>query len=131
MSTRSAILEKTDAGYRGIYCHSDGYVTGVGKMLVENFTDPAKVSALIDLGDISYLEENLVPTESHSFDHPQEGVVVAYGRDRGETGTKAVQGKTIKAVAKKIDHAYLYVFEDGHWSVDGKSIDALLLKLES
>lgn len=134
LSTRSAILEKTETGYRGIYCHNDGYVEGVGITLLEHYTDPAKVSSLIDLGDISSLGELVDPQPNtvHSFENPDYPIVtVAYGRDRGESDTEATVGKTIKQVANKIDHAYLYVFENGRWSVDGRPLDLMLLKLES
>ena len=42
---------------------------------------------MIALGDISSLAEAVKPAEGeYTFDSPQEGVVVAYGRDRHEDG---------------------------------------------
>lgn len=128
MSTRSAIIErKSDGTYRGIYCHFDGYVEGVGKKLAAHYTDPALVTALLDLGDISSLGARLAPEGPHSFDDREQGATVAYMRDRGETGCEARTGATAKDVAGMIGHnGYVYVFEDGSWTVNGKSIDQAL-----
>jgi hypothetical protein len=118
MSTHSAIVEKTSTGqYRGIYCHWDGYPDGVGATLKEHYTDPNKVSALIDLGDISSLGENVAPSGKfdHSYGNPEEGVTVAYGRDRGEEGTETKVGATLEEVVHQIDGEYIYLFENGKW----------------
>ena len=49
--------------------------------------DPGKIRELIALGDISSLAASVKPAEGeHTFESPQEGVVVAYGRDRHEDG---------------------------------------------
>jgi hypothetical protein len=87
MATRSSITAKNSLGEtKTIYCHFDGYYEGVGRMLVENYTDPEKIAKLIDLGSISILEAKVEPDPEnpHSFDNPQKGVIVAYHRDRGD-----------------------------------------------
>jgi hypothetical protein len=123
MSTRSAILEKTENGYRGIYCHWDGYLENNGRILATNYTDAAKVHSLIDLGSISSLGKNVAPTRKHSFDAPQKGVTVAYMRDRGETDQEPIVSETIEDVASKIGHnGYVYVFENNEWTCNGTSI---------
>ena len=67
MSTRSRIAKLNDDGsIRVIYCHSDGYLSYNGRILLEHYTDPAKVDALLDLGDISSLGEEI--GEQHPFD---------------------------------------------------------------
>jgi hypothetical protein len=122
MSTRSAIIQKTEDGYEGIYCHFDGYLSGVGRELLENYQDADKVDDLISLGDISCLYSEVWPNprEHHSFDKPQSGVTIAYGRDRGEEGTDAIVGETIDDVASKIGHnGYVYVYDNG-WTCNGK-----------
>ena len=44
MSTRSLICEELDNGkYKTIYCHSDGYLTYNGAMLIEHFNDRKKL----------------------------------------------------------------------------------------
>jgi len=92
MATRSTIAMKTPEGkIRAIYCHWDGYIDHNGKILIGNYTDPAKVKALIDLGDISSLREEV--GEKHTFrpeagDEPELPITdnwcLAYHRDRGE-----------------------------------------------
>ena len=117
MSTRSAIIMKTPKGYKGIYCHFDGYETGVGAILNEHYQDADKVSRLIALGDISCLGKRVEPIGPHSYDKAEKDTTIAYTRDRGETGCKATTGKTIEDVESKIGHnGYVYVFENGDWT---------------
>ena len=54
MATRSRIaIENQDGTVTSIYCHFDGYLSGVGKILKEYYTTQTKVEALINLGFIS------------------------------------------------------------------------------
>ena len=56
MSTRSTIaLEFADGTVQQVYCHSDGYLEGVGDTLCRSFTNPFALRDLIDLGDMSYI----------------------------------------------------------------------------
>ena len=72
MSTRSRIaIENQNGSVTSIYCHFDGYISGVGKLLKEYYTTQAKVEELIELGDISSLDESTEDT-------------IAYHRDRNE-----------------------------------------------
>ena len=89
MSTRSRIgIQRKDGSIDSIYCHLDGYPEGVGIELYEHYRDRIKVNNLIDLGDISHLEQYLYPDPNQihefGFDTEQPNVVVAYHRDRGE-----------------------------------------------
>jgi hypothetical protein len=71
MSTRSRIaIENQDGTVDSIYCHFDGYLSGVGKTLFNHY-DQEKLEKLLELGDISSLGESTIDT-------------VAYCRDRGE-----------------------------------------------
>ena len=71
MSTRSRIAIENESGIvNSIYCHFDGYISGVGKTLFNHY-DKEKLQKLIELGDISSLGESTIDT-------------VAYCRDRGE-----------------------------------------------
>ena len=123
MSTRSAIIVKTGNQYRGIYCHFDGYISkqvGVAKELFENYQDEKKINELVDLGSISFLKEKVHPTSEHSFNGiKEEGVTLAYHRDRGED-LVICTGKSSEKVADQIGHnGYVYVFENGSWKVNG------------
>lgn len=86
MSTRSIIADATSG--KAIYCHSDGYVEGVGKTLYRHYNTPQKVKALIKLGAISALEERVAPARGvpHGFDFKDRapGVTVAFHRERGD-----------------------------------------------
>lgn len=54
MATRSTIaLEFADGSVSQVYCHWDGYLTGVGRELVEDYSDPFELRELIDGGDMS------------------------------------------------------------------------------
>ena len=71
MATRSRIaIENQDGTVNSVYCHFDGYISGVGKTLFEHY-DQEKLEKLLELGDISSLGESTIDT-------------VAYCRDRGE-----------------------------------------------
>ena len=71
MATRSRIaIENQNGTVDSIYCHFDGYLKGVGKTLFNHY-DQEKLRKLIELGDISSLEDSILTT-------------VAYCRDRGE-----------------------------------------------
>lgn len=119
MSTRSLICkELPDGQYYGVYCHSDGYLTYNGAMLIDHYSDREKLDELLSFGDMSRLNIKIHPDTSrpHSFDYDkqQEDVCVFYGRDRGETKTDA-RIITLED-AKNSWCEYLYVFgKDGVW----------------
>lgn len=82
MSTRSYIaIQHADGSTDAISCHYDGYPTGVGTTLAEDYQDPQKVQRLISLGDLSCLgiSPDKVPGELPELDE-----TTAYHRDRGE-----------------------------------------------
>ena len=119
MSTRSNIgIEISKGKYKYIYCHSDGYLTYNGAMLIDHYKDREKVEKLINLGDISVLKRKIDPdpTKPHSFDYNQrqDDVVVAYGRDRGETGTEARIGTLKDMCDGWIEYVYIYTL-DNKW----------------
>ena len=92
MSTRSRIgvIRTHDASgepetVESIYCHFDGYPEGVGAILADQYTDAAKVDALLALGAVSCLGAEI--GEAHDFDsHRGNDTCLFYGRDRGEEG---------------------------------------------
>lgn len=58
MATRSTIaLEFADGTVQQVYCHWDGYLSGVGRELVEDYSDPFELRELIDGGDMSCIGE--------------------------------------------------------------------------
>ena len=71
MSTRSRIaIENQNGSVTSIYCHFDGYISGVGKLLKEYYTTQAKVEALIELGDISAL--GMTPSSTIAYHRNRE-----------------------------------------------------------
>jgi hypothetical protein len=128
MSTRSYICrENEDGTYTGIYCHSDGYLTHNGALLIDHYTDREKVDKLLSLGNLSYLQPTIDPNpeKPHQFEpeeingkyayQRQDGVCLFYGRDRGEKDQQAFSVK-LNEVGKNIWIEYCYVFtRDGKW----------------
>lgn len=115
MSTRSVIArENEDGSLDAIYCHSDGYLSHNGRILLEHYRDPGKVSALIALGSISSLAEEI--GEKHSFDdyEAHRNWVRAYHRDRGEELQAAdrysKRGLNGKVCSDRYGAEYAYLF---------------------
>lgn len=120
MATRSIIAIKLDNDlYKTIYCHHDGYLTHNGALLLDHYNTREKVEELLKLGDLSSLAKNINPNpkkpHSFDFDQRQDGVVVAYGRDRGESGTEA-KALSLKEMFKETWIDYYYIFTlDNKW----------------
>ena len=118
MATRSRIgMEQEDGSVKSIYCHFDGYPSHNGRILNESFKDHDKVKSLIDLGDISFLREEIEPTGPHSFNSPQKGVTVAYHRDRGEAHNSN-KDKSVSAFFASQNESFIYMLtQEGEWLV--------------
>lgn len=58
MSTRSYIAVKENNVFKFVYCHYDGYVSGVGLELLKNYNSYEKALELVNLGNRSTLSEN-------------------------------------------------------------------------
>jgi len=121
MSTRSRIGILYEGGTtETIYCHSNGYPEHQLPILTQHYNTLEKVENLLDLGDISLLEERIAPNpdEEHSFNHSAEGVTVAYHRDRGEPMNFATCHKSIATLKKSnrgIEWFYLFDAQKGEW----------------
>lgn len=114
MSTRCMIgRANADGTITGIYCHYDGYLERVGRILAKHYTDAAKVDALMALGDISSLGAEI--GEKHDFRARPDGQCNAYGRDRDEADVSARTFATMREFAD--DYSYAYLFTDGAWTV--------------
>ena len=123
MSTHAAIgMRLPDNTIQAIYCHNDGYPGGAGAVLGGWYTTPERVKALIDLGSLSQVNQELAPAPGtqHSFKKPQELVTIAYHRDRNdrlEPGENYATLEDYEAGAPETFGAdYLYLFENGKWS---------------
>ena len=104
MATRSLIGINLDNGItKIIYCHWDGYPSHNGEMLINNYTSPSAVVELMELGDLSSLDES--PAEC-----------TAYHRDRNEPwGTvepRDVNTSELDAIAKDYGVDYVYIYNN-------------------
>ena len=128
MATRSNIgIVNEDGSITGIYCHFDGYPEYVGKMLLNHYNNDDIVNGLMNLGDLSILSESLYSTTGinlysdnnrHTFNNPQKGVCVAYGRDRGETGSDSRTFEDLGEFENRASYNwadYQYLFDNGKW----------------
>jgi hypothetical protein len=119
MATRSNIgIVNDDGSVTGIYCHWDGYPEHNGKLLLKHYTDSERINGLMSLGSLSILAENLYSTDIHTFNNPQEGVCVAFGRDRGEKNADSKSFTNISEFEKFMDRTtadYQYLFNNGKW----------------
>ncbi len=120
MATRSNIgIVNDDGSVTGIYCHWDGYPEHNGKLLLKYYNTTGIVYELMDLGNLSSLNENLYcDNNNHSFENPADGVCVAYGRDRGETGVESRVFNNISEFEKFAGNSwsdYQYLFNNGKW----------------
>jgi hypothetical protein len=109
MSTRASIFEKQEnGGYRGIYLHFDGYPKHAGEILKKYYDTPEKVSALIDLGDLSSIGKEITVRDT-----------VAFHRDRNEKLSITTTLQPRNKLSDVIDGVdYTYVFENNNWTVD-------------
>jgi hypothetical protein len=115
MATRSRIaIERPDGSVRSIYCHWDGSPDTNGKCLADHYQDRRKVEKLIKLGDLSSLHKSVEPTGPHTFSNPQEGVTVAYHRDRGEErrGPRLNHDKAQYLSSDVEEYGYLFTSAD-------------------
>jgi hypothetical protein len=120
MATRSNIgIVNDDGSITGIYVHWDGYPEYVGKILLNHYNTSGIVCELMDLGDLSSLNENLYCDDNnHSFNNPVDGVCVAFGRDRGEKNADSKSFTNISEFEKYVNRTtadYQYLFNNGKW----------------
>jgi len=124
MGTRAAIGYKTPEGkVVAKYSHYDNYIAGTGKTLVEHYTEARKVAQMVELGDQSYLAPEIfpMPKSGHSFETPEEGVTIFYGRDRGESDVDAKEFDTVGDMVEYYDGCgceYFYLYANGEWIVN-------------
>ena len=119
MATRGTIaVVNPDGTVDQIYTHWDSYLSHNGRILKESYTNLNAVKELISHGDLSVLAPKVNPTGEHSFDKPERGVCVYYGRDRGEKNTKPRTYSNLKVFLRNMQcEEYDYVFKDNEWFI--------------
>ena len=84
-----------------------------------------QVAALIKLGSLSQIGAKLAPASGkpHNMAKPQDDVVLAYHRDCGETLQGPTRFPSVEEYRQngkaQLSAEYLYLFDDGKWSVYG------------
>lgn len=102
MATRSTIgIQNEDNSIDLIYCHWDGYYSGVGKTLKEHYNTEEKVRQLIDRGNLSSLGKTI---DESSF----------YSRDKIETREKAKKVNS-KDQYKQLHEEFNYLWINDKW----------------
>jgi len=123
MATRSNIAYQTPEGkIRSVYCHWDGYPEHNGEMLRRHYTTTEKVAALIELGSLSSLREEI--GQQHPFDrdytNPElpltDNWCLAYHRDRGEELSIQEYDDIPSWIEDMEEYAYLWNGQD--WLVN-------------
>ena len=133
MSTHSKIIMKEKNGiYRSIYCHFDGYPTGVGSVLIKHYNTEDKVRELINLGALSSIGSEI--GKKIDYDKmarsgtPAPDQFIAYHRDRGEE-LEIMKYSNIHDIMKSFCVEYYYVFDENNWYVFKSSPEnAVLVK---
>ena len=125
MATRSTIaVQLADGNIVQVYCHWDGYLSHNGKILLEHYNSQELAELVTRGGDLSTLAPTFAPTASHSFDHPQEGVCLLYGRDRSEPPESALYSDCEDYTYNRTQEEFDYIYINGQWLVfeNGRSI---------
>jgi len=125
MGTRSAIGYKTPEGkIRAKYSHYDGYPAYTGVMLQTHYQEARKIAQMVELGDQSFLAENIFPKGEHSFEKPEDNCTIFYGRDRGERDVDAHDFETVQEFVdyyKECGCEYFYLHTSTGWIVNHHS----------
>ena len=121
MATRSVISKLDNKGAKAIYCHSDGYLEHVGRVLDGHYRDESKVDELLEHGDVSSLNENIgekLPFNDYMSFHEKKQCRF-YHRDRVEKLRIEILNseKDILDYASSCCAEYVYMFDFGYWYV--------------
>tara|TARA_R100000900_G_scaffold84523_2_gene66566 strand:+ start:4272 stop:4793 length:522 start_codon:yes stop_codon:yes gene_type:complete len=112
-------IEQPNGKITSTYGHYDGYPEWAGKHLKKYYNNPAKAKELLKLGKsgISTIGPKIKGNKDHSFEKPNKGVTVFYGRDRGEKGRMTSNWGNRDKV--KFDsgeeYAYIYNLKEKQW----------------
>lgn len=124
MATRSTIaVQHANGSVSQVYCHWDGYLEHNGRILQESFNSYERAEALVALGSISSLENDIEST-------------VFYGRDRNEDDTEPQVFANWSKFEKEMQHEeYDYVFRNGKWFVmqyerEWEELEAVITELK-
>lgn len=79
MATTSTIaVQHADGSVSQIYCHFDGYLSGVGKTLLAHYNTLEQAEALVAMGGASCIRETLETSEFYHRNRQEELTVEKY-----------------------------------------------------
>ena len=121
MSTPSLIGKlNPDGTVTSIYCHWDGHPWSTGNTLATHYTTEAKINALLALGNLSALNEEI--GEKHDFGrHFEEhkNWCLAYGRDREDPEDQSawtdVNREDLVLTMGESGAKYVYLWDSAGW----------------
>ena len=122
MATRSTIAKLGKNGIiKAVYCHNDGYLGHVGKVLDEHYKDESKVDELLSHGDISSLNKNIgekLPFNDYKLFAEKEQCRF-YHRDRGEDFMFNEFESDVEYLewANEVANGFIYLYAYGAWYV--------------
>lgn len=102
-----------DDQVKSIYCHNDGYIQGVGRVLLDNYDSEAIINKLLKLGDLSTLG-------SIPFSDPDLWTIKAWEetdycrayKDRGDKGVDAQTTSLDKYLNENNYCSFKYLYKD-------------------
>ena len=123
---------KKDGSIDSIYCHYDGYPTGVGNTLYKYYSNYDVVKELMNLGDILALKEKLKSDGTRN-----DNVTIAYHRDLREK--KKIYKKKVNKDLNQFNNmlfdawlGYIYLYDEKNekWLWDNYSMSSDKLDLK-
>lgn len=115
MSTRSLIGYTKNLNNRTkityVYCHFDGYPSGVGQTLVENYNTEEKIKELVSKGDLSSLGKTLESSEFY----------IDRGEDFSQIAPKCVSKKEFSGEHSWIDYVYVFCCNQMQWKMKSRT----------
>ena len=101
MATRSTIgIKNDDNSIDIVYCHWDGYLEGVGRILKENYNTEDKIRELLSYGNVSSLGNSIKDCFFYA--------------DHGEIGQQSQKVKSIEQY-KRFFEEYNYLWINDEW----------------
>ena len=114
MSTRSNIgIQKEDGTVEVIYCHFDGYPTGVGQELLDNYNSKKLAQDLVDLGNISGLCESLELTKQEAYSEKWKHDKMYQERTQDEEAATKYSSikKYLDEIKGNVFIEYIYIYD--------------------
>lgn len=123
MSAHAFIAKKTGVDkYKAIFCQFDGYLSQVGKILAEHYDTTEKVDALLSLGGIQSLGEQIGSAPEGLENREDEKYTVAFKRDLDDDSWNTEEMTLDELIDNDIDECYVYIFGgDERWIYSGFS----------